>query len=294
MIGELESAYSGLHQERNKLSTIILGAQEGMIATDAAGQIVLVNPAAEQLLQRDFSTLAQQGLGAVFDDPQWPQLLEQDKTQLQTIKAELQQQGKQLQIQLASIANEQGEPIGTAVLMRDITQEKALRQRLEHQSRTDALTGLFNRRYFDQELHKEFQLAQRYQQPVSLVLFDIDHFKKFNDQYGHDQGDRVLQAVAEVVSRNVQHVAEVCRYGGEEFAVIMPGSDLDGGCEQAEKLRRLIGELAVDQLQVTSSFGVAMVPHAGIDSPEALVKAADEALYRAKEGGRNRVEPMTR
>jgi len=291
-IAELEATYLGLHQERNKLSTIILGAQEGMIASDAAGQVVLVNPAAEKLLGRNFARLVSDGMESIFNDPKWPQLLGRASTPDSPVVAQLLQQGKTLQIQLASIANEQGKLIGTAVLMRDITQEQALRNQLEHQSRTDALTGLYNRRFFDLNLEAEFRLAQRYHQPVSLVLFDIDHFKRFNDEHGHDQGDRVLQQVAERVKEAVRSVDILCRYGGEEFVIIMPGTSIELSRELTERIRLAVEALRVDGLQVTCSFGVAVAPHPAIATLDQLLKAADAAMYRAKEAGRNCVRSM--
>ncbi|MEH6470231.1 MAG: diguanylate cyclase, partial [Halopseudomonas sp.] len=291
-IAELETIYSGLHQERNKLSTIILGAQEGMVATDAEGRVVLVNPAAEKLLGRSYETVAKEGFESVFGDPNWLALLGQALSPDNPVVAELHQDGKSLHIQLASIANGSGRVIGTAVLMRDITQEDELRKRLEHQSRTDALTGLFNRRYFDQELDKEFRLSLRYRQPVSLVLFDVDHFKRFNDEYGHDQGDRVLQQVAKTVQENIRAVDVLCRYGGEEFVVIMPGADIVSCRQTAEQIRLAIESMRVDELQVTCSFGLAVAPHASIKSTEQLLKAADEAMYQAKQSGRNCVRAL--
>lgn len=293
MIAELETTYTGLHKERNKLSTIILGAQEGMVATDAQGQVVLVNPAAERLLDRSYAQLARDGFESVFMDDQWPRMLREELSPERAIKAELDEREKTFKIRLASIANDQGELIGSAVLMRDVTQENELRKRLEHQSRTDALTGLFNRRYFDQELEKEFRLSRRYQQPVSLVLFDIDHFKKFNDNHGHDQGDRVLQQVAKVVRETVRPVDVVCRYGGEEFVIVMPGADIELCRTHAERVRVAIETMRVDGLQVTCSFGLSVVPHESIADSVQLLKAADEALYVGKESGRNCVRAMT-
>lgn len=167
-----------------------------------------------------------------------------------------------------------------------------MRERLEHQSRTDALTGLFNRRYFDQQLLKEFRLAERYQQPVSLVLFDIDRFKRFNDQYGHEMGDRVLQRVAEVVRQLLRPVDLLCRYGGEEFALLMPGMALSAAINQGEQVRLAVADVEVDGVRVTCSLGVAAIPAAQIDCPETLVKVTDQALYRAKQNGRNRLESL--
>ncbi len=293
-IAELEMLHSGLHDERNKLSTIILGAQEGMVATDAAGQVVLVNPAAEKLLKRSYEQIAREGLAALFEDSQWSQLLEQARLSDSPVMAEIHQSEHEqiLHIQLARIANDNGELIGTAVLMRDITQEEVLRKGLEQLSRTDALTGLFNRRHFDQELAAEFRLSRRYVQPLSLVLFDIDHFKRVNDDCGYDQGDRVLQQVATAAWTHIREIDSLCRYGGEEFVIIMPGADTECCQQTAELVRRAIQALRIDGLQVTCSFGLAVLPAAGIDSVEQLLKAADTAMHQAKASGRNCVRML--
>ncbi len=162
---------------------------------------------------------------------------------------------------------------------------------------TDGLTGLYVRRYFDLRMEEEFDQARRYRRVFSLLLFDIDHFKKFNDSYGHQTGDRVLQQVAHLLKSDTRRADICCRYGGEEMAIILPETHPNDAALLAEKLRRAIEQHAfesdtVQGLHVTSSIGVSSFNEA-MAAPSAMVQAADAALYRAKSRGRNRVETAT-
>ncbi|MHB8835876.1 MAG: diguanylate cyclase [Candidatus Methylomirabilia bacterium] len=158
---------------------------------------------------------------------------------------------------------------------------------------TDGLTKLYNHRYFQDALKREFVRCQRHKSPLSLVLLDIDHFKRFNDTYGHQQGDIVLQELARTLRMQVRNLDIVARYGGEEFAVIMPEASLEVALLVAERLRAAVENHPVEgpsgPLRVTVSLGVAAVPRAETGVPAGLIAAADRALYRAKELGRNRV-----
>jgi diguanylate cyclase (GGDEF)-like protein len=158
---------------------------------------------------------------------------------------------------------------------------------------TDGLTRLYVRRYFDLRMEEEFDQAKRYDRPFSVLLLDVDHFKKFNDTYGHQVGDVVLQQVARLIQDNTRRADICCRYGGEEMAVILPETALQEAAVLANKLCARIRERAFgssdQQLHVTVSIGVAEF-HSQVDEAHRIVKAADEALYRAKELGRNRVE----
>ncbi len=154
----------------------------------------------------------------------------------------------------------------------------------------DELTGLFNRRFFDLNMEREIKTAQRQKNQVSLIMIDIDHFKKFNDTYGHQKGDEVLEGVSGIIRAQIRETDFACRYGGEELVVILPDTTIADAQKVAEKIRRSVAELSPIQfnVQVTISLGVSG-SSPGLNTPELLFKAADKAVYQAKEGGRNRV-----
>ncbi|MGL1933191.1 MAG: GGDEF domain-containing protein [Desulfotalea sp.] len=165
--------------------------------------------------------------------------------------------------------------------------------RLETLAFQDSLTNLYNHRYFQEVLGREIARYQRYGKPLSLILFDIDHFKNINDTYGHPAGDKVLIAIAVAVNKAVRPSDVVARYGGEEFAVILPETNFSGVKVFAERLRRCVQDVLVEcdkySIQVTISCGAAQVePSVAITQSE-LIAVADKALYRSKAAGRNRV-----
>ena len=170
-----------------------------------------------------------------------------------------------------------------------------LHETIQEQAITDELTGLFNVRQFHARLENEIDRAERFGTPLSLVMLDIDKFKSVNDTYGHQQGDRVLVEVARVLRRLSRDVDLPARYGGEEMAVVLPQTDLGGAEQGAERMRSAIEGMQIQRLDgggllpITASFGVASFPAQAADKT-ALIAAADAALYRAKRGGRNRVE----
>lgn len=167
-----------------------------------------------------------------------------------------------------------------------------LRARLQELADTDGLTGLYNHRYFQLSMDREIRRARRYKRPLSVMLFDIDHFKKFNDTYGHPIGDAVLKEISKIATGALRNTDILARYGGEEFVVIMPETDKSGALAVAERTRRAIADHVfnfnnLEPLNVTVSVGVGEMPPA--KTKEDLIKQADDALYRAKETGRNRV-----
>ena len=168
-----------------------------------------------------------------------------------------------------------------------------LHETVERQAVTDELTGLFNRRRFQEAMATEVERSKRFGQAVGLVLLDLDDFKAVNDTYGHQQGDLVLREVARVLRERSREIDAPARYGGEELAVVLPGTDLEGAYNLAERVRAGIEELELPLLEgngalrVTASFGVATLPGSA-DDTRGLVAAADEALYRAKRAGKNR------
>ncbi len=172
-------------------------------------------------------------------------------------------------------------------------EEARLREELGTLARTDSLTGLLNRRVFDRRLEEEHRRAQRYGKPYALTLIDIDHFKRVNDSYGHPAGDEVLRAIGQLLARQFRDVDTVARFGGEEFAVIMPEISGAAATPVAERLRGTVAATPFRlpdgrEIGVTVSIGVACFPDCA-DSMQAVVDRADQALYTAKEAGRNRV-----
>ena len=170
-----------------------------------------------------------------------------------------------------------------------------LHELVQRQAVTDELTGLFNHRRFQEVVESEVERARRFEQPVGLVMLDIDDFKAVNDTYGHQQGDVVLREVAGVLRASSRDIDEPARYGGEELAVALPQTDLEGTFLLAERVRTAIEALEVPRvdgrgaLRVTASFGVAALPETA-DGKDTLISAADAALYRAKHAGKNRTE----
>jgi diguanylate cyclase (GGDEF)-like protein len=170
-----------------------------------------------------------------------------------------------------------------------------LHETVQRQAVTDGLTGLFNHRRFQEVMGIEVERSKRFGHPLGLVMLDIDDFKDVNDRWGHLQGDQVLREVARVLLDTSREIDEPARYGGEEMAVVLPQTDLEGAFEFAERLRDRIERLAVPVLQgdgivrVTASVGAASLPESAAADKDALVQAADSALYRAKRLGKNRV-----
>jgi diguanylate cyclase (GGDEF)-like protein len=168
-----------------------------------------------------------------------------------------------------------------------------LRETLKLQATRDPLTGLFNRRYMEDTLNREINRADRNETPMGIIMIDLDHFRRFNNTFGHEAGDLVLQILGKFLQNNIRKEDIVCRYGGEEFTLILPGASLDIAEKRAETLRHNVQNLQINYNgklldSVTLSLGVAIFPDHG-RTGEAVLQAADAALYSAKHAGRNRV-----
>jgi diguanylate cyclase (GGDEF)-like protein len=158
---------------------------------------------------------------------------------------------------------------------------------------TDGLTGLYNRFYFDQQLSLEFDRAQRYERSLGMVIIDPDNFKQVNDQFGHPAGDVVLMMFAELIKNGARKSDIVARYGGDEFVILLPETDLSGTLSLAEKIRDAVSthtfQIQDHDIRFTTSIGVAATSGQKISDPDILTKQADQALYQAKRMGRNQV-----
>jgi diguanylate cyclase (GGDEF)-like protein/PAS domain S-box-containing protein len=172
---------------------------------------------------------------------------------------------------------------------KDVTEREEMERQLREMAVTDPLTGLANRLHFEQALEDEMERSRRYASPLSLVMFDIDHFKAVNDTHGHEAGDDVLKGIATLAGERLRRSDRLARWGGEEFLILAPGVEARETAALAEKLRAAVADHDFGLGDpVTASFGVAELMRE--DSPKHLIRRADDALYAAKENGRNRVE----
>ena len=195
-------------------------------------------------------------------------------------------------IMLALIAFVAG---ATMILVREIKRRGRAEDRLAELAITDALTGLRNRRKFNQVIEREWSRAQRRQEPLALLMIDADHFKTYNDMFGHQAGDQVLVRIAASIAGAVRRTGDcAARYGGEEFAVLLPGLSTDAAFAVGESIRTKVEMLSADKWATTVSIGVtSLVPSASLQ-PADLIEAADKALYEAKSRGRNQSVPAPR
>jgi diguanylate cyclase (GGDEF)-like protein len=162
---------------------------------------------------------------------------------------------------------------------------------LEKLASTDSLTGIYNRHKFEEIFENEIERALRYKKPLSLIMFDIDYFKRVNDNFGHDFGDMVLKNIVNIVKDNIRNMDIFSRWGGEEFFVLCPETSLENAEEFAQKLRKKIAEFSFNKVgKITSSFGVTSFTDK--DNKNRFIKRVDDALYIAKNKGRNIVETI--
>ena len=160
------------------------------------------------------------------------------------------------------------------------------KSQLQHLAITDIVTGLKNHRYFQELLRREIERSKRHSRPLSLIMVDIDHFKKFNDQFGHPEGDKALAMVAQTLTYGLRTVDTVARYGGEEFAIVLPETELLAASEIAERLRKSVEAIQFsDPRKLTISLGATQLRDG--ENSESIVRRADEALYQSKGKGRN-------
>jgi diguanylate cyclase (GGDEF)-like protein/PAS domain S-box-containing protein len=193
---------------------------------------------------------------------------------------------------VSPLRNNQGEAVGAVEIFRDISAHVSLEQahqQVLQMSRKDLLTGLYNRAAISELLKAEIERSRRYRQPLSAIMIDIDHFKRINDRYGHDAGDKVLAKIGAILAHNLRKPDVVGRWGGEEFLIVTPGSDSQAAATLAERLRGFIKAIPEDDTpeRITATFGIAQ--HQAHQNHDQLLYVADQALYRGKDSGRDRV-----
>ena len=266
---------------------------EGVMVVSEAGLVLDANPKALEILNLSEELKFNQPLHSMTSNIA---LLELTSTHRRNTEVGI--SGRSYEVTVSKFEEDSGNN-DSILVFRDVTErrraEVALRQathKLDKAAHTDALTGLANRRVFMKRLSEEAERVRRHGNELSVLLFDLDHFKKVNDTYGHDVGDKVLVKVAEV-AEDVKRITDVvARTGGEEFALLLPETNREGAMQLADRLREGIAQAQVTDnigapVQITSSVGVSTVNR--IDSLEGFLREADVALYRAKETGRNKV-----
>jgi diguanylate cyclase (GGDEF)-like protein len=207
--------------------------------------------------------------------------------------------GKWMIITAAPISGADGSIAGAVQTLQDITERKLAEEEVRESEKrfrdlsiTDSLTKLYNSRHFFRQLKQEVERVERYKQPLSLILLDIDNFKGYNDTYGHMEGDRVLAALADVIRKNLRSSDNGFRYGGEEFTVLLPQTDRERAFTAAERLREHFAETVLTPLpgvEVGMTVSIGVGQHLPGEKEAAFVKRVDDAMYRAKQSGKNRV-----
>jgi len=195
-------------------------------------------------------------------------------------------------ISASRLTDAEGRPAGFMGISRDISERQHMEEALQLAATTDRLTGIYNRYKFEDTLKAEMERGKRYRTPLSLLMFDLDHFKNVNDSHGHLVGDEVLKAVAEIVRGRIRKSDCLCRWGGEEFCILGPQTPGDQAVKAMLKVSRLVAEHRFAAgVRMTISAGLAVLRTD--DTVESFIKRADDALYRAKANGRNRIEIET-
>lgn len=303
-----------------RMRAVLDNTLESIITIDRAGIIQSINPATEQIFGYGQKELVGQNVKMLMPEPDRSAHDQYLDNYHKTRQPKIMGKGRELEgrhsdgtifpLELGVTEVSIDDQVMYVGVLRDITQRKeyetallTARQELQQaneklleQSRSDALTGIANRRHFDETLEREMRRARRSITPLSLIICDIDYFKLYNDNYGHLDGDECLVQVAATMKATFRRSGDLCaRYGGEEFVVVMPDTDADSARLMAERLRQSIWELAVPHTgskiadRVSLSIGVATLLPSDTRSMEKFIMAADEALYLAKSMGRNRV-----
>ena len=293
--------------------TVLEHIPEMVFVVDARDRVLDANSEAQKMLGKSMDEIIGKDPLDVFRE--WPQLINRFLTTNETHE-EIQIPGdppRTLEIDISPLYNQFGRLEGRVIVAHDITEHKwlendlkyanevlsnqldeinKLRDELQEQAIRDPLTNAYNRRYLSEFLDKEVARAERENTPVTIVIMDMDNFKQFNDSYGHKCGDVILQAITKFLIDHSRRGDVVCRYGGEEFVILMPNASLETGFERAEMWRQDFSESVIEyedmKLSATFSAGVATFPQHGTTG-DAILQAADSALYKSKNAGKNKV-----
>lgn len=267
-----------------------------LIATHDNGQLLFVNRKACLLLAQNATALLKSSIFGFFqDDADRQDFMDMLAAIKEVREQEVRMQakdGRPFLAEMAAITMDYSGRSAVLLALNDISARKQLENELFHQASTDPLTGISNRRYFIARAEQELRRARRFARPLTVMMLDLDHFKRVNDTHGHAAGDAVLRATVQAVNACLRNTDVIGRLGGEEFAVLMPETDLHAATEVASRLRQEIAALEVpfggEVICCTVSIGVAMLQPQDGDI-DAVLHRADQGLYLAKRDGRNRV-----
>ena len=288
-----------LSGERALFRAALLSMNEGIIATDQVGKIILMNNIAEELTGWSREKVYGEDFSKIFNviDADTREEITNsihyvlETGRISSLPADvilIAKNGceRHIEASTARTIAENGTVIGAVVSFRDITIERNKQKQIEYLSYHDQLTGLFNRHFFDKIIEGEMERSDRYHKPLSMIVLDLDHFKKINDTWGHPVGDEVLKQTAQIAGAIVRKADILCRLGGEEFIILMPETAIEGALSVAEKFHEALNKNSHPIVgKFTASFGVA--ERMEFESYKRWYKRVDDALYRAKERGRN-------
>jgi len=294
-------------------SHLIENMSDGILVLDAQHRIVDINPAMENFIEEKASFYMGKNAFDVFQPWMEKTDLPLDGVVTRTELKVPKDPSRYLDLRVTPLYDKRQLLNGRLMVFRDVTERKHVEKRLRYvndrlqtqlieigllqsklreQAIRDSLTNLFNRRYLEETLERELARAAREDYPVCVIMIDLDHFKRVNDTYGHEAGDEVLKALATTLSEQCRRGDFACRYGGEEFVVVMPNLNTDTAYERAENIRQSLNSLQVPyghyHLTTTISMGIACFPING-DTRESILRAADQAMYGAKEAGRDHI-----
>lgn len=289
--------------QKYRLDAIGAAVGEGIYVLDTEGHTLYVNRAVSRLTGYNEQKLYHENLHQLLHQHEENDVpLQQCRIFTQALKGITYEGDEQFKTRTGELLPvvvtsqpmiERGQITGVVTVFRDISERKEAERKLKRLATTDSLTGLSNRRAFLERVHEEQRMSQRLGHTSSLLMIDFDHFKQINDEYGHHTGDLVLQHFASLARSCLRETDSIGRLGGEEFAILLPGTDLDGAIQLAERLRHMLEqtptETAEGPVAMTLSIGVTTLK-ADDNGSSALLSRADAALYQAKSAGRNRIE----
>lgn len=265
-----------------------------IIAVDHDRRIIEFNKRAQEVFGYDKSEVLGRHIEVIYGDDEQSRQIHQAMLVNKSFAGEIINRKKNGELfpsflSASVLVGADGRACGFMGISRDISERKKLEEALFLAATTDRLTGIYNRHKFEDLMAPEMERARRYQSSLALVIFDLDHFKRINDSFGHHAGDLVLREVAELVAAHIRKADHFCRWGGEEFTILVPETNQYRALEMIDKIRRLIAEHRfAHDIVLTISAGV--TDYRSGETLDAFLQRADAALYRAKELGRNRVE----